>query len=96
MPLIHCFENEKTGDSSVLSADKLAGDFSHWSNLKTIAMVESYRTEKGKPTRLVYRYYISSKALTAEQVTVAVREHWAIESMHWVLDGVPQAHKIAA
>ena len=82
--------------SYVLSADKLAGDFSHWSNLKTIAMVESYRTEKGKPTRLVYRYYISSKALTAEQVTVAVREHWAIESMHWVLDGVPQAHKIAA
>jgi predicted transposase YbfD/YdcC len=72
--------------SHVLSADILEGDFSRWSDLKTIAMIESYRTEKGKAVQLEYRYYISSKALTAEQVSTAVRAHWAIESMHWVLD----------
>ena len=33
-----------------------------------------------------YRYYISSRIMSAEQVASAVREHWAIESMHWVLD----------
>ena len=44
------------------------------------------RTEKGKPVQLGYRYYISSKTMTAEQVAKAAREHWAIESMHWVLD----------
>lgn len=72
--------------SHVLGADALEGDFSNWSNLKTIAMVESYRTEKGKSVNLEYRYYISSKEMTSEQVAAAVREHWAIESMHWVLD----------
>ncbi|WP_133150213.1 ISAs1 family transposase, partial [Vibrio breoganii] len=35
---------------------------------------------------LEYRYYISSKELSAEQAAMAVREHWGIESMHWVLD----------
>jgi predicted transposase YbfD/YdcC len=72
--------------SHVLSADVLDGDFSRWSNLKTITMVESYRTEKGKAIQLEYRYYISSKEMTAEQVSVAVRAHWGIESMHWILD----------
>lgn len=72
--------------SHVLSVDALEGDFSRWRGLKTIAMVESFRTVKGKPASLEYRYYISSKEMTAEQLAKAVREHWAIESMHWVLD----------
>mgnify|MGYP003641885295 FL=1 len=49
-------------------------------------MVENCRLEKGKPIELEYRYYISSKELSAEQAAIAVREHWDIESMHWVLD----------
>ena len=49
-------------------------------------MVENFRLEKGKSVDLEYRYYISSKALSAEQAAMAVREHWGIESMHWVLD----------
>jgi len=33
------------------------------------------------------RYYISSRELTAEQLAVAVRGHWAVENrLHWVLD----------
>ncbi|CAM4384349.1 hypothetical protein VIAG107301_14150 [Vibrio agarivorans] len=49
-------------------------------------MVENFRLEKGKSVDLEYRYYISSKELSAEQAAMAVREHWGIESMHWVLD----------
>ncbi len=70
----------------VLSADQLEGDFSRWKGLKTIAMVENFRAKKGQPASLEYRYYISSKEMDADQVAKAVREHWGIESMHWVLD----------
>lgn len=49
-------------------------------------MVENYHFEKGKKLDLEYRYYISSKELTAEQAASAVRGHWGIESMYWVLD----------
>lgn len=49
-------------------------------------MIENFRLEKGKSVDLEYRYYISSKELSAEQAAMAVREHWGIESMHWVLD----------
>ena len=61
--------------------------FSRWKGLKTLAMITSFRTEKGKPVSMEYRYYISSRIMSAEQVASAVREPWAIESMpHWVLD----------
>lgn len=49
-------------------------------------MIEGYRTEKGKPIQLGYRYDISSKTMAAEQVAKAAREHWAVESMHSLLD----------
>ncbi|MEZ9441349.1 ISAs1 family transposase, partial [Vibrio atlanticus] len=32
------------------------------------------------------RWYISSLALNAEQALNAVRSHWQVESMHWMLD----------
>ncbi len=33
------------------------------------------------------RYYISSRAASAEQLLAAVRSHWSIEnSLHWTLD----------
>ena len=33
------------------------------------------------------RYYISSRELSAEELTTAVRAHWGIENrLHWVLD----------
>jgi predicted transposase YbfD/YdcC len=70
----------------VLSSAELDGDFTHWGALKSIVMVESFRAVKGKAASLEYRYYISSKVLSAEQALSATREHWGIESMHWVLD----------
>lgn len=70
----------------VLASTNLDGDFSRWKELKSIVMVENFRLDKGKSVALEYRYYISSKALSGEQAAMAVREHWGIESMHWVLD----------
>ena len=70
----------------VLSAALLEGDFSGWEGLQTVVMVENYRAEKDKTPVLEHRYYISSKNLTAEQAGQAVRSHWGIESMHWILD----------
>lgn len=55
-------------------------------SLTSIVMVENFRLDKGKTIDLEYRYYISSKELDAEQAAMAVREHWGIELMHWVLD----------
>jgi predicted transposase YbfD/YdcC len=69
----------------VLSSAELEGDFSRWTARKCIVMVESFRAIKGKAVSLEYRYYISSKMLSAEQAISATREHWGIESMHWVL-----------
>lgn len=41
----------------------------------------------GASTRTETRYFVSSRALTAAEAAVAVREHWAIENrLHWVLD----------
>lgn len=38
-------------------------------------------------TRTETRYFIASRALTAQDAATAVREHWAIENrLHWVLD----------
>ena len=71
---------------NVLKRHDLEGNFSRWKRLNTIVMVENFRYEHGKAVCLEYHYYISSKELTAEQAASAVREHWGIESMHWVLD----------
>jgi predicted transposase YbfD/YdcC len=56
------------------------------SQLATIARVAARTWEKGKETRAV-RFYVSSRPLTPQALTEAVRSHWAIEnSLHWVLD----------
>lgn len=70
----------------VLSSEHLEGNFSRWSGLSSIVMVESFRALKGKGSTLECRYYISSKVLTAEEASYAIRADWGIESMHWILD----------
>ncbi len=40
---------------------------------------------RGKVTEET-RYFISSAVLTPERAANAIRAHWGIESMHWVLD----------
>lgn len=55
-----------------------------WEGLKAIGMVVSTRKEKDKEST-EKRYFISS-ITNAGEFSDAVREHWGIESMHWVLD----------
>jgi predicted transposase YbfD/YdcC len=40
---------------------------------------------KGKVTQET-RYFVSSRKLSAEQAGTAIRSHWGIESLHWILD----------
>ncbi len=58
-----------------------------WVGLKSIIKVTSdvYEKSTGKETTET-RWYISSLNLNAEQALHAVRNHWQVESMHWMLD----------
>ena len=57
-----------------------------WSDLQTVAVVESYVTI-GSKSRKERRYFISSLEANAKQIAESIRSHWAIEnSLHWVLD----------
>lgn len=70
----------------VFDATALIGEFTAWTGLRSIVMVESFRAPKRRSATLEYLYYISSQALTAEKAGLAIRAHWGIESMHWILD----------
>ena len=58
-----------------------------WTGLKSIIKIHAQVHDKrtGKDTEET-RWYISSLGLNAEQALHAVRSHWQVESMHWVLD----------
>ena len=57
-----------------------------WAGLRSLAMIESERTENGKASTQT-RYYISSLPDDARKLLSGVRTHWGIEnSVHWVLD----------
>ena len=56
----------------------------NWEGLKAIGMVISRRIEKEKES-VETRYYLSS-ITNGNKFSEAVREHWGIESMHWLLD----------
>jgi len=58
-----------------------------WSGLKSVIQVTAEVHDKSSGTDTVEtRWYISSLALDAEQALNAVRSHWQVESMHWMLD----------
>ena len=58
-----------------------------FTNIATILKVDS-RTELADRTLFDTRTYISSAPLDIERIAGAVRGHWGIESMHWLLDVV--------
>lgn len=71
----------------LLSNKRFPGEWK-FQDLSMIAMVEAIVEHKGKTTSEC-RYYISSAALSAQQLAKAVRSHWHIENrLHWVLDVV--------
>ena len=59
-----------------------------WKGLKSIGQaITTTMTSDGKETSEV-RYYISSRDPKVKEFANSVRGHWAIESMHWILDVV--------
>ena len=73
-------------EQMVVNPTWLAKDY-RWAGLKTIIKVTSQVEDvvSGKKTQET-RWYISSLGLDAKQVSQAVRNHWQVESMHWMLD----------
>ena len=59
-----------------------------WRDLTTLIMVESESYDiSEKKTHRQKRFYISSKAASAEEFSGWIRSHWSIENgCHWVLD----------
>ena len=63
-------------------------DAAEWLKCKTIGRIDSVRWVGDRESALEQRYYISSRELSAEDLAIAVRSHWAIENrLRWVLDG---------
>lgn len=57
-----------------------------WPGMVALVEIRSTRFVKGQAT-VKDTYYITSKALTAEEAAILKRGHWAIENkLHWVMD----------
>lgn len=57
-----------------------------WPQVKAIGYAMRWTTQAdGSPTSEV-RYYISTRYLSGKRFAEAVRGHWGIEALHWVLD----------
>ena len=63
------------------------GERHGWPGLKTVFSVERTIEARGKTTRET-EYYITSSPGSAEELLKVAREHWKVESMHWMLDVV--------
>ena len=60
-------------------------------------LIQRDRQIGNKVTTEVHHCYIMSKQLSAAEVLDIARKYWEVENKHhWRLDGVPQAHRIAA
>ena len=69
---------------AALDLDWIEGG-AQWPNLRSIIQINSEVHEKDKITTET-RYYISSLDVNATEALSAVRAHWGVESMHWMLD----------
>ena len=72
---------QKVTDISWLESKK------DWTGLNAVFSITRIITTKGKTT-VETCYYITSLDVSAEELLRIAREHWKIESMHWVLDVV--------
>lgn len=72
--------------TSVLPARGVV-DQNDWPKCQTIGRIDSIRRIGDQDSDLEQRYYISSRALSAEELAAAARAHWGIENrLHWMLD----------
>jgi predicted transposase YbfD/YdcC len=77
----------ETRTTTVIHDAEWLRDRHDWPGLKSVVMVESIR-ETGEKTEAETRFYITSLVMTAAQLGPVIRSHWAVESMHWVMDMV--------
>lgn len=56
-----------------------------WPGLQSVFSIERITQTHGKPSRET-SFYISSCDTSPEYLMALAREHWKIESMHWLLD----------
>jgi predicted transposase YbfD/YdcC len=66
---------------------KWLSEYEEWAGLQSIFAVKRTTITKEKKTEEI-NYYITSLDAPAEKLLNTVREHWKIESMHWMLDVV--------
>jgi predicted transposase YbfD/YdcC len=72
-------------DIGWLIGDRRYPDEPRFPGLKSLVMTTTRTERRGKLTTET-RYFISSATLSAERAAEAIRAHWGIESLHWVLD----------
>lgn len=68
-----------------LTGDRRFPDEPRFPALKSLLKTTTRTEWRGKITEET-RYFISSARLTPERAAEAIRAHWGIESLHWVLD----------
>ncbi len=56
-----------------------------WNSIQSVIKITSIFETKGKTTT-EDRFYIASLIAPAKKLSKSVRQHWGVESMHWILD----------
>ena len=78
---------EETRHCMVANANEIGDLAFEWNSLKTLGYVVSFRAEKGEPSTVMMKFYISPAELDAKSLLTAAREHWSVENnLHWQLD----------
>ena len=68
-----------------IASDRRYPDEPRFPGVATLIQVHSTTEHAGKTTRET-RTYISSASLNIDSIAAAIRGHWGVESMHWILD----------
>lgn len=74
----------------IVSTSDFCGGLQHyrkqWEGLKSIVIIESWRTSKGQ-TCFERRYAITSLEADSKHLSQIIRGHWSVENnLHWMLD----------
>ncbi|MGL5095955.1 MAG: ISAs1 family transposase, partial [Planctomycetia bacterium] len=88
-----CHETREAGHGRVEERAyylaKIPNDFpckKEWPEVKAVGYALRMTTHADGAESYETRYYVAGRYLSAETFAAAVRGHWSIEAMHWVLD----------
>ncbi|HYA72212.1 MAG TPA: ISAs1 family transposase [Roseiarcus sp.] len=74
-------------DVAWLAGDRRYPDEPRFPGLASLVMTTTRTERRGKATTET-RYFLSSAKLSPQRAGEAIRAHWGVESLHWVLDVV--------